>query len=151
MKLSKLPSFRVIQALIASQSTFEKWYVVSQHFISYFLIFFVYLILHKFCSAKYSLLIMYSTWIASILSGYILSWIEQMFFTRDTSIYFELGSCYMLVEQRCIFLLNALLSPSWINVSKVIIGSALTSIDLVFLGLSRQFSDYQIKACWLYI
>ena len=33
MKLNKLPSFRAIQALIASQSMFEKQNVVSQHFI----------------------------------------------------------------------------------------------------------------------
>ena len=51
MELSKLPRFRVIRALIASQSTFEKWNVDLQHFISYFLIgFFLYLLLHKLCS-----------------------------------------------------------------------------------------------------
>ena len=43
MTLSKPPSFRVIRALIASQSMFEQ-------FISYFLIVVFYLILHKFCS-----------------------------------------------------------------------------------------------------
>ena len=42
MKLSKPPSFRVIPALIASQSMFEIYFLLSYWFL--------YLILHKFCS-----------------------------------------------------------------------------------------------------
>ena len=63
MKLSKLPRFSVTRALIASQSTFNILFLI-------FLLLFLYLILHNFCSV-----------LTCDIMGIGLLWVQYLFKT----------------------------------------------------------------------